>query len=144
MTPTTVRRLESLFQSDPQLVAGPVEVSEVETAEKALAVPFGDEYRSFLVRYGAAIVGSLPILGLRRADAMAVDTYSVVDVTVQFRADGWPSTDEWAVFSVDHSGNPIGLSRDGTVWIYDHDAGEVSLVARSFEQFLIQLLDRLS
>jgi len=67
---------------------------------------------------------------------MGADEGSVVDVTNRFRKDGWAGTDKWAVVSVDHSGNPIGLDSTGAVWLSDHDFGEVVQIADSFEAFI--------
>jgi hypothetical protein len=113
----------------------------VDAAEKHIGVGFPADYREFLQRYGGAVVGSLPILGLRQAEVMGDDMFAVAAVTDQFRADGWKPTDEWVVISVDLAGNPIGLASDGQVWVSDHEAGETRLVARSFEDFVVLLLD---
>ncbi len=40
------------------------------------------------------MVGSLPVLGLRRAEVMGSD-YSFVEVTESFRRDGWIPGDGW-------------------------------------------------
>jgi len=72
---------------------------------------------------------------------MGDDTFSVVDVTMRFRSDGWEPTNEWVVISVDLAGNPIGLTAGGDVWISDHDAGETRMLAATFEEFVIQLLE---
>ena len=44
--------------------------------------------------------------------------------------------EKWAVISMDHSGNPIGLDADGKIWISDHDAGAVQVIANNFESYL--------
>jgi sugar lactone lactonase YvrE len=61
---------------------------------------------------------------------------SVFDLTREFRRQGGPGVNEWLVFSIDHAGNPIGLDKDGNVWICDHDAGVVQVIAKSFEEYL--------
>ena len=82
------------------------------------------------------MVGPCPILGLRAAEVMDEAESSVVDVTLTYRNEGWPGCDEWYVVSVDHAGNPVGVARDGSVWLSDHDAGETARVADSFEGYL--------
>lgn len=141
MNPKTIKRLDDLFTTMPVLLGGAVSAGEIDAAEQRVGVRFAPDYRAFLERYGGAMVGSLPILGLRQAEVMGDDTYSVIGVTARFRADGWVPTDEWAVISMDLAGNPIGLTAKGEVWISDHDAGEIRMVAPTFEQFVAHLLD---
>jgi hypothetical protein len=140
VNPETFRRLDELFQTMPVLLGGPVSTLEIDAAEQRVGIKFAPAYRDFLARYGGAVVGSLPILGLRRAEVMGDDTYSVTDVTSRFRADGWSPTEEWVVISVDLAGNPIGLTAEGEVWISDHDAGETRMVAHTFEEFVVHQL----
>ena len=141
MNPETIRRLDELFSTMPVLLGGPVPSSEIDRAEQQVGVEFTPDYREFLERYGGAMVGSLPMLGLRQAEVMADDTFSVVDVTARFRADKWEPTDEWAIISMELTGNPIGLTSEGEVWVSDHESGETRRVAATFEEFLVQLLD---
>lgn len=128
--------LERSFSSFPQLVAVPVSDAEIAAAEQRLGCSFGEPYRAFVRRFGAAIVGDLPVLGLAKAEAMGRDEWSVVDVTEWFRRERWPGVDAWWIVSVDGAGNPIGVDESGRVWVSDHDAGGVFLLAASFEAFL--------
>lgn len=141
MKQSTIDRLRALFDRHPLLVAGGVAQDEIDLAEQAIGVKFAPDYRAFVAEYGGAMVGSLPVVGLRRAEVMGNELCSVVDVTRSFRDDGWKPTHEWSVISVDGSGNPIGTSADGQVWISDHDTGEVKVIASCFEDFLLSLLD---
>lgn len=141
MKPETIRRLDELFSTMPVLLGGPVASREIAGAEQQVGVKFTPDYRQFLERYGGAMLGSLPVLGVRQAEVMADDTFSVVDVTARFRADKWEPTDEWAVISIDLAGNPIGLTSEGEVWVSDHDSGQTIKVAATFEEFVLQLLD---
>ena len=140
MRSETTRRLDQLFMSMPVLVGGPAPAGEIDAAERHVGMKFDADYREFLERYGGAVVGSLPIFGLKRAEVMAEDTFGVVEVTARFRADRWSPTDEWVVISMDLAGNPIGLTKQGEVWISDHDSGETRMVARTFEDFVGKLL----
>ncbi|MBU1221214.1 SMI1/KNR4 family protein [Myxococcota bacterium] len=139
MKSKTILRLNEQFNESPILFGGPVTSSEIDQAEKHIGVKFPLDYREFIELYGGAIVGSLPIIGLRQAEVMGDDT--VVSVTDTFRVDKWYPTTEWAVISVDLGGNPIGLNSKGEVWLSDHDFGEIIMIAPTFEDFLIQLLD---
>ncbi len=144
MNPETIRRLDEIFSAMPVLLGGPVPSNEIDRAEQQVGVEFTHDYREFLERYGGAMVGSLPMFGLRQAEVMAGDTFSVVDVTARFRADKWEPTDEWGVVPMDLAGNPIGLTPEGEVWVSDHDSGETRKVAATFEEFLVHLLDEKS
>ena len=141
MTPRTVQRLDDKFASMPGLVAETVPTEEeIDAAEQQVGQRFSPQYRDFVLRYGGAMVGSLPVFGLRTAEVMGDDD-SVIAVTAHFRTQRWPGSESWAVISVDLAGNPIGLAADGSVWISDHDAGEILLIAPSFEAFVLGVLD---
>lgn len=138
MKSETILALDELFGRMPVLKAGgPVSPQELDDAERRVGVPLPPDYREFVQRYGGAIVGSLPIFGLRNAEAMADRDFSVVDMTKRMRADRWEPTDEWAVISLDLGGNPIGINSAGEVWISDHDFGEVWKLADTFEAFVL-------
>ena len=141
MNPQTIERLDALSSDMPVLVAGPVPDDEIDAAELRVGRVFVPAYRLFMRRYGGAMVGSMPVLGLRRAEVMGDDLFSVVTVTEGFGADVWPATDGWVVVSVDGAGNPIGIADDGGVWTSDHDFGGVGPIASSFEAFVLALLD---
>ena len=70
MTSQTIERLGQLFKAMPGLVGGAVPIEEIEVAEKAVGITFDSDYREFILRYGGAVIGSLPVLGLRRAEVL--------------------------------------------------------------------------
>ena len=120
----TLEQLDRQFRDSPAMRA--IEVpcnAEIDAASQLLGVPFVEDYREFLLRYGGAIVGPYPVYGLRPVELMEDCRWSVVDVTQQFRCSDCGGVDRWLVFSEDHSGNPIGFDIDGQVWIHDHDFG---------------------
>ncbi|MBI1176392.1 SMI1/KNR4 family protein [bacterium] len=116
--------------------AKPVAYDEIGAVAKFCGFELPEDYREFVHRYGGAIVGPLPIIGLRQAPAMAREETSAIEVTQHFRKQGWRGVNEWLVISIDHAGNPIGLDKDGKVWIFDHDFGVVETIAPTFEEFL--------
>ena len=128
--------LDALFSKHPVMRAEPVPRDEVDSAFADLRFPVVTDFRDFVRRYGGAIVGPYPIFGLRQAVAMGGEEVSFVAVTHNFRDQVWRGVDDWLVVSMDHAGNPIGISKDGRVWCSDHDAGEIVLVASTFEEFL--------
>jgi hypothetical protein len=125
-----------MFAECPEDRAESVPDAEILAARDALGVDFPQDYIDFVRRYGAGMVGPSPILGLRRADAMSVDEWSLIDVNREFRASNWPGVDEWLIVSVDLGGNPVGISKDGRVWVSDHGFRQILCIADSFEDFL--------
>jgi hypothetical protein len=136
MRDETWQALEDLFSRTPILKAGAVDLDEIVAAEQEVGIPLGADYREFVHRYGGAFVGPFPVFGLRKALPMGRNEVSFVEVTKTFRQQGWPGVEKWAVISKDHAGNPVGLDAEGKVWIYDHDARAVQLIATTFEAYL--------
>lgn len=135
MRPDTWASLDEKFARYPFLRAGTVDSQEVDAASAAVGLQFPEDYREFLLRHGAAIVGPYPILGVRPVEDMG-DEWSVIEVNRRYRSDKWPGVDDWLIVSADHAGNPMGIDKDGRVWVSDHDFGGISPVADSFEEFL--------
>lgn len=133
----TIERLDDKFARYPMMRAtSEPSDAEIEEASQQIGIPFVDDYRQFLLRYGGAMVGANPVFGLRPVEVMDEDTWSVVDVTHWFRSTKVPGCDSWAVVSVDHGGNPIGMDRFGAIWIHDQVFGGLSPLARSFEEYI--------
>lgn len=127
--------LDSHLRAWPVLIGGAVGSDEIDAAERVLDRALPSDYRQFVARYGAAVVGSLPIFGLRPVAAMGVP-WSVVEVN---RRGAWASIrelDDWLVVSRDLAGNPIGIKDDGSVWVWDHDFGGAAQTDQDFEAFL--------
>ena len=128
--------LEREFARFPVMVACGVSEDAVNAAEVQIGCIFDASYRQFLRRYGGGLVGDGPILGLACAEAMGNDLWSVVETTERFRRDKWPGADAWYIVSVDGAGNPVGVDKQGVVWLSDHDAHEIVRIASSFQEFL--------
>ena len=140
MNQETISRLDSFFTAAPFMKGGGAQSSAIDDAEKALGVPFADDYRLFLGRYGGALVGPYPIYGLTRAEPMDVRLWSVVSVTEHFRKQQWPGVDSSYVVSMDLAGNPIFMDASGKVVSFDHDAGREFAVADDFSAYVKQCL----
>lgn len=135
MMKDTIEKLDEKFLEFPVMRAlEGATVSQVVEAESTLGVAFPDDYREFLVRYGAAMVGPYPIFGLRPVEVMDVDLWSVVEVTRHYHSMDTPI--EWTVFSEDHAGNPVAFDHLGVIWTRDHDFGGTRRIADNFEAFL--------
>ena len=64
--------------------------------------------------------------------------WSVIELTEWHRAEKWPGTESWAVFSGDGFGNPIGLDAMGRVWLSDHDSCECVCLEAGFEDWVLR------
>lgn len=136
MRAETLHALDTMFRESPVMCAGTATREEVDQLESSIGFRLPDDYREFVERFGGAIVGPFSVYGVQGSDAMGDDESSALDVTNRFRSDGWQGTDQWLVVSMDHSGNPVGLDREGKVWISDHDAGAIQELAPTFEDYL--------
>lgn len=136
MRDETWKAIEDMFTRHPTLRAERVAAAEIEAAEADIGIRLSDDYKEFIGRYGGAILGPFPIFGLRRATPMANSDGSFVEVTRSFRRQRWPGTERWAIISVDHAGNPVGIDNEGKIWISDHDARAVQLLGDSFDSYL--------
>lgn len=137
MKPDTIDRLDAEFAEFPVMRANDVPSrAEIVEAEEQVGVPFSEDYREFLLRYGGGVVGPYPIFGLRPVEVMGTNHWSVLDVTRRYRSDAVPGVERWAVISEDQAGNPVGMDAAGVIWIHDHDFGGISAIADSFEGYI--------
>jgi hypothetical protein len=136
MKTSTLQAIAEHHAEFPQSQADGVGQPEIQEASRALGVVFPDDYREFLTRYGGGHIGSYAIAGLRKWGFAANDDWNVVDQTMHFRSQKWPGTEQWAVFTNDGSGNPIGFDESGRVWLSDHDSCEIVGLELSFEDWV--------
>ena len=137
--------LDDIFSKMPILKAEEVTSDEITAAEYMVGIVLADDYKEFVRRYGGAIVGPFRVFGLRKAVPMGRNEGSFVEVTNTFRRQQWRGVEKWVIISADHAGNPIGIDAEGKVWISDHDAQAVQIIAPNFETYLrkqcLNLLD---
>lgn len=139
------QRILSEQRRFPELFGTGATDASIEVAELALGMRFDPDYREFLRLFGSGMVGSLPVLGLSKAEALGNDAWNVVATTKRFRADKWPGIADWYLVSIDGSGNPIGIGPDGCVRCSDLDVGDTTEAAPTFLAFLeAQLADPLT
>lgn len=137
MIDSTWKLLDGEFSRFPTLRGGEVPFDEIDGASDAIGISLPQDYRDFIHRYGSAMVGSFPIFGLRPVDAMG-NQWSVIDTNRQYRDQQWAGVEGWLVVSADLSGNPIGIDKQGVVWLSDHDYGSIEKLAQTFEEFLLR------
>lgn len=137
MMKDTLEKIKSDLSEFPIMFAKSLPAAtEIEKASKILGIPFARDYYEFLLEFGAAMIGPYPIYGLRPVEVLGNDSWSVLEVTKRYRDDEVPGTAEWAVVSCDHAGNPVGMDKDGVIWIHDHDFGGVAPLAKNFEAYV--------
>lgn len=141
MDGVTWQKLEELFTKFPFMKASSVDENEISDAEQKLGIVFDSDYQEFIQRYGGAIVGPYPVLGLRHAEPMDVSQWSVIDVTENYRNEGWCGVEDWYIVSIDHADNPIGIDGKGDVYRSDHDFGVIEKIADSFEDYILSCLN---
>lgn len=136
MRDQTWSAIDEKFRKYPSLRAEGVTYEEIDAASAGLGFSLDPDYREFVHRYGGAIVGPYPIFGLRKAEAMGRREMSAFEITAHYRKQGWRGVQDWLIVSADHAGNPIGLASDNKIWISDHDFGQVTVIADSFENYI--------
>ncbi|SFJ19309.1 SMI1/KNR4 family protein [Planctomicrobium piriforme] len=137
MNEETLSRLSNKLSDSPILRAAALpSPNEVEAAAEEIGIPFPSDYREFLLKFGGAMVGPYPIYGLRPVEVMGWNEWSVVEMTKRSRKNNILGTENWAIVSTDHAGNPIGIDRDGLIWVHDHDFGGVALLVDNFEEYI--------
>jgi hypothetical protein len=132
--------LQTEFQKNQELQAGPVLNFDIERAQESLGIKFDENYREFLLKYGGAKIGSTLVHGLRKQKDMHEQLSTVVALTHFYRAQQWPNINNLYIISSDVSGNPIGIDRQGKVWLSNRESEfELVKLANSFEDFLYKL-----
>ncbi len=138
MKPETWDLIEQKYRRSPSYRAIGVSDDEFDRAFVYYKVPL--DYREFVLRYGGGYVGTYPIFGLRLAESMGTigRKHTAPEITEVYRQRHWPGGDSLLVFSVDQSGNPVGLASDGSVWISDVTSDQVQKLGNDFEEFLLK------
>jgi hypothetical protein len=138
----SLRALEDDLRGNAELAAGAATQEQIMSAEQYAGFHLPPEYRAFLERFGAAIVGPYGVYGFGVAPGMSKVWPSVIEVTEHFRSDGWRGTFDTLVIAVDHSGNAITLDASGLVHRLDHDSGQVENLAATFGEFVRACLSK--
>jgi len=115
-----------------------VTASEFDAAFANLNVP--NDYREFVVRYGGGIIGTYPIYGLRLAKSMGMvgRKRTAPEINQLFLERNWPGVENWFIFTIDQSGNPIGFASDHSVWISDIAPRQIQKLGSDFEDFVLK------
>jgi len=138
----TIAKLHKHFIQAPGVLCGKPAIDDaIKEAQKQLRCCFTREYHQFLQLYGCGVVGAYPIYGLGDTPDAMEENVNVVSQTEWYRTQKWPDISDWYIISTDGRGNPIGIGQDGQVRLSDHDVGDVIIIAKNFEEFLLYSLE---
>lgn len=130
-----LKAIDEEFEMCPEAFGGPVKDNEVKQAENELQVTLPDDYKMFILKYGAGAVGETIILGLREAEYVA--TPSFVKQSLLHRENLPYGYEKFVVIGIDGAGNPVGFNFPNKEIIrFHYDKGEKEVIANSFEEFL--------
>jgi hypothetical protein len=138
MKAETWKLINDFFSESPRLKADPVSYEVIDRHFQDLGFPLLEDYREFVHRYGAGILGAYTIFGIGACKLMGNDSESALKVTETFRSQEWPGVDEWLIISIDSVGNPIGMDDTGKVLISDVVHGCIDELANDFEEFVCE------
>lgn len=132
-------KVKIYFTKDSNNFAGAVKDFQIEKLQKKVQLEFSHAYKKFLLLYGGAGIKDLLICGLRYIYGMGKDFDTLDKNTAHYKKDNFFGTKEWYIPSDDGFGNPIGVDKEGKVWMSDHDFLNVTLLANDFEEFLCKV-----
>lgn len=138
MQPSTLQKLDEMYDEFPGMRAEGVPQSEIDEVASELGIPFSSDYQEFLRLYGGGQIGSKSVAGLRRWEFAANTVWSITELTNRHRKQQYPGAERWAVFSDDGFGNPIGFDEHGRIWISDHNSYEFVCIEESFEDWILR------
>lgn len=136
MKTETWKLIDDFFSESPRLKADPVSYEVIDEHFRDLSFSIPEDYREFVHRYGAGILGAYTVYGIGACKLMGNDSESAIKVTESFKSQGWPGIEKWLIFSDDPAGNPIGMDDSGKIWISDVVHGCIDELAGDFEEFI--------
>jgi hypothetical protein len=129
--------------------AGPASAVAIEQAEKQLGVRFPQEYRDFLLRFGALMARGVQIYGIIEGKNDPPLWESVVTVTQRLRGVGQAGTERTTFVAISHDGFAtyffLGTSASPQAKIWAIGPGVAKIVSSSLSDFAVdQSQDRLA
>jgi hypothetical protein len=135
MRDSTIKIIDAFFEKNPIAKGISASEKEIRKAEKELKIQFDSDYISFQLRYGGSMIGAKEIYGFHNSELMEED--NIVELTKSYRENEDNCSMDWLIIGTDYSANSIGINREGNVVKYDHDFGEYSVLANTFEQYIL-------
>jgi cell wall assembly regulator SMI1 len=131
-------RLSDFLEKKPSLKGKPATMEEITTAEKVLQVTLDDNYKEFIQKFGGAYAG---IAIHAFSNGSSVGTETIIELTTQDRKLAnemriFPDINRCYVIADDGSGNPIAISPNGEIILFDYDTSEQKILAANFETFI--------
>jgi cell wall assembly regulator SMI1 len=133
-----VNRLNDFLGKNPNLMGKPASIEEIENAERKLGIKMHDDYKEFIQIFGGAYAG-LAIHAFSNGSSVGSET--VVELTSRSRelfndSNVFPEINQCYVIADDGSGNPIAISENGEILLFDYDTEEKRVLSESFEKFI--------
>jgi hypothetical protein len=139
MKDALMERLKTFLhrESNSTLVGIPASQEEIAEAQRQLNIQFHEDYVHFIGTFGGAFAG----IAVHAFANGSSGKETVVDLTLEFREQlkGLPYAEvvrTGYVISIDGSGDPIIIDREGKACICYHDTGEIKVLADSFEMLI--------
>lgn len=132
-------RISEFYKSNPIAIGKKATASDVNLIESKLKLKLDEDYIDFITSFGGGLIGSSEIYSMSNSSMMDED---IIELNETYKNDNfWEGIDNWIIIGSDHSGNPIGIDLDGKIVSNDHDFGGIYVIAESFSDYLITLLD---
>ena len=138
MNEVLLNRIAKFLEKNPTLKGSPATTEQLATAEQELNITIDKDYRAFVEKFGGAYAG---IAIHAFVNGASVGNETVVELTVTMRrlfnsAGLFPEINRSMVFADDGSGNPVAITPEGEVVLFDYDTEEKEVLARTFEGFI--------
>ncbi|WP_165806580.1 SMI1/KNR4 family protein [Chitinophaga parva] len=138
MNEALLNRIGSFLDKNPTLKGTPATAAQLAKAEQELDIKLDKDYRAFVERFGGAYAG-IAIHAFNNGASVGNET--IIDLTLNGRrlfndAEMFPEINESMVFADDGAGNPVAITPEGKVVLFDYDTEEKQVLASSFEEFV--------
>ncbi|TXI13346.1 MAG: SMI1/KNR4 family protein [Pedobacter sp.] len=138
MKPELIKRLNEFLAQNPTLKGKPASEEEIKNAESKLGVKIHDDYKEFIQLFGGAYAG-LAIHAFSNGSSIGNET--VIELTTRSRElfnnnNVFPEINQCYVIADDGSGNPIAISANEEILLFDYDTEEKKVLSESFEKLI--------
>lgn len=134
--------LDSYFKKHAQMCGKPASDEQIIQAEKQLNIQMNEEYKRFIKRYGGCFIG-IEVVAFDNASMLG--KANVIEMTEGFRTLVMDEVDfdymTYLAIGDDGSGNNFVMSYGSdNIFLFDHDSGELELIAESFTDLVDNFL----
>jgi len=134
-------KIIALANENPMLFAKGTLEADIDKIEEFSGFRLPEIFRWFIVNFGSGEPGSFTLYGVGIPDIWGGGELTIIDVTTEFIQNGWTAAEKGLVVAIDGRGNPVVLLSDGSIIIEDHDVSDVRVIAKNYEELLVNALD---